>query len=161
MFIFSPTFIIFLNIVQLHRKLGFFFCICREWDEVRAHLSMCDSSRSTVMNNLLTHGLVFFFFVMFAFYLVFFCACRLSFAKFSFWFFFMLSILFDKISVVTLNPYMLQLFVWIGQTNRFPKYRSQYFFFKRPTFHLSTCEFLYFLIRWKLSFYIIITDLFI
>lgn len=36
------------------------FWICREWDEVRAHLSMCDSSRTTVaMNNLLTHGLVF------------------------------------------------------------------------------------------------------
>jgi hypothetical protein len=64
----------------------------------------------------------------------------------------MLSILFDKISVVTLKPYMLQLFVWIGQTNRFPKYRPQYFFFKRSTFHLSTCEFLYNLISWKLNF---------
>ena len=86
MFIFSPTFIIFLNIVQLHRKLGFFFSICREWDEVRAHLSMCDSSRSTVMNNLLTHGLVFF--VMFAFYLFFFVhvVCRsLNFILFFFY----------------------------------------------------------------------------
>lgn len=105
------------------------FCLRRDWDDDQAHQSMCDSSRTTITSNLLTHGFVFILRLFSAFTL----PSTVFFLNSFFW-------LVVSNCCLLILFFHLQLFMWVGQTDRISKHCAKYFLIEGSAFYLSTCK---------------------